>query len=436
MEWWMSLGLIAIALVILLCTGLPIAFCFMAVTLGALYFMMGGIKAWSLLAASAESSIESFVLVAIPLFTLMGSILFRSGVIHLLFDAIDAWLGKLPGRLCIVSLVGGAILAAMTGSAIGATATLSSTLYPEMTKRGYDTKLSVGSLMVSGILASIIPPSGLAIVLGSVAHISIAKLLIGGIVPGIMLAIFYITYVIIISTIRPRMAPVYVTAQLSLPTKIKRTLLALPFLLVIIAALGVMFIGWATPSEAAGTGALSCFIVAGAYGRLSYKVIKNSFSETVGISAMIFIMFVGALAFSQVLAMTGLINEFTSVVIGLPLSPILMFISMQLILFVLNMFMDSLPCIMLTVPVFFPVVYAMHIDPIWFSIVFLVNCVLGMISPPIGMVLFTAMGVIPGLKTRDVYLASTPFVLLSVLGIVIMIAFPIVCTWLPGFVNQ
>ena len=219
MEWWLTLTILVGSLVILLCTGLPVAFCFILLSTAGLFFYAGGEKALVLVAQSAYTSLGSFSVVPIAMFILMGDILLHSGVIPELLDAVDVWIGRFAGGLCLVCVVVSALVAAMTGSVVGVVAMLGPTLVPEMVRRGYDRKLSIGTLLGGAILAPIIPPSSLAVLEGSVGQISIAKLLIGGIVPGLLLASLFAGYIIVIVRIKPQLVPSYVPKEDRLPNR-------------------------------------------------------------------------------------------------------------------------------------------------------------------------------------------------------------------------
>jgi len=435
MDWQLILAIMMGLLIILFLTGLPIAFTFFALTIIGLFWFKGGEVALALLATSAHTSIGTFTLVALPLFILMGEALSHGGVVSILTEIVDVWIGRIRSRLCIVCLGAGTILAAMTGAAIGGAVVLGTTLFPEMDRQGYNMRLSIGTIMGSGILAAIIPPSMLAVLLGSLAKVSIAALFIGSILPGLLMVGLFLAYILILTRARPEMAPAYTGPKLSLPEKMKVSVRILPFVLIIFSVMGVIMLGIATPSEAAATGVVSCYVVIAIFKRMSWAVVKNSLLATMSTTAMIFLLFAGSISFSQVLAITGVTAGLTEYVVGLGLSPIVMFILMQLLIFVLCMFIDAISIMMITVPIFFPVVLGLGIEPVWFGVVYLINIVVGAMTPPFGLVLFATKGVIPKATVEDVFQASIPFVALTVLAMAMMIAFPQIVLWLPSVIR-
>ncbi|MFC1968331.1 TRAP transporter large permease subunit [Chloroflexota bacterium] len=434
MDWWLILVLILGLLLILFATGLPVAFAFLALNILGLFFLVGGEKALLLLATSAYTSIASFVLIAVPLFILMGEILFHSGVVSVILEAVDHWIGRLRARLCLVAVGAGTILSAMTGSTLGDVALLGATLLPEMDQRGYDKKLSTGSILASSTIAAIIPPSGLAVLLGSLGGISIAGLLIGGIIPGLLLALSYTAYIIGITWIRPQLAPIHIGPHISLLDKLRDLLRIAPFGIIIFLVLGTILLGIASPSEAAAMGAFGCFIVAAFHKRLNFAVVKKSLSATMDVFGMVFIILVGSIAFSQVLSITGATRALTELVAALPLPLIVMFIIMQLAVFIMGMFIDSLSIMMITLPIFMPVTEALHIDPIWFGIVYLINIVCGGKTPPFALMLFVIKGVAPDTSMGQIYRGVVPFILTDIMGMALIMAFPAIALWLPRLV--
>ncbi|MFC2069521.1 TRAP transporter large permease subunit [Chloroflexota bacterium] len=262
MEWSLLLLFIFGGLILLLLTGLPISFCFLLINLIGVYIFWGGGVGLSQLILSLFSSIARFNLMAIPLFILMGEFMFRSGLGFDVIRAIDRWLGRLPGRLGLVAVGAGTLFSTTTGSTLGSCAMLGTLLTPEMEKHGYKTPISIGAIMGSGGLAMVIPPSGIAVFLATVAETSVGKLLIAGVVPGIIIAILYSSYIILRCWLQPSIAPSYTPPHISLKEKLIPTLrVVLPLAFIIFMVLGLIFVGVATPAEAAATGVLGTLIV-------------------------------------------------------------------------------------------------------------------------------------------------------------------------------
>ncbi|MDP6179532.1 MAG: TRAP transporter large permease subunit, partial [Desulfatiglandales bacterium] len=287
MEWYSILLLIFSGLVVLMATGMPIAFCFLLINVLGMFFFFGGEAGLRQLTISLVDSITLFTLLPLPLFILMGEVMFRSGVAPNMLDAIDKWLGRLPGRLGLLAVGGGSVFASLSGASVASTAMLGSVLVPEMEKRGYRKPMSLGPILGSGGLAIMIPPTSLGVLLGAIAQISIGQILIAIIVPGLLMAFLYSGYILIRCHLQPSIAPSYDVPPVPLSVKLTAFLrYILPLGSIIFLVTGVIFVGVATPSEAAATGAAGTFLLTAAYGRLSRDVVRKSFMGTVQITVM------------------------------------------------------------------------------------------------------------------------------------------------------
>lgn len=430
------LGLLFAMLLVGLSTGLPVAFTFMGINIVGLYFFVGGTTALTLLAGSAFDSVANFALSPIPLFILMGEVLLRSGLATLCIDAVDVWVGRLPGRLAFVAVGGGTIFGALSGSSMAATAMLGSTMAGEMERRGYKPQMSVASILAAGGLDVLIPPSALGVLLAVLANVSVGKLLIAAVVPGLVLAAIYAVYFIGRARLQPHLAPPYEVEGMSLRMRLGtlRHLVPLSGLMVVVT--GFIFMGIATPSETAAMGAVASAMMAAAYGKLNWSVVRASMLATVHTAAMVFLIIVGSKAYSQLMAITGAATGFVEWVTTLPLTPILMVIGMNIIVLILGCFIDQLSIMLITVPVFMPIVATLGLDPIWFAVILLVNLELAGITPPFGLQLFVMKGVRPQLKMTEIYVAAIPIVFLQILAIGLFIIFPPLSTWLPGLMFQ
>lgn len=422
--------------IFLMMQGMPVAFSFLAVNLVVLYFVMGE-SGLTQLSLSIFDSLTKFSLTPIPLFTLMGEVLYHSGLALRTLDVVSKWLGAIRARLTILSIVSGAIFAALSGSTIANTAMLGSLMLPEMRQRGYSKPMTIGPLMASGSLAMIIPPSALTVLLGSLASISIGKLLIGGIVPGIMLAAMYVAYVYIRCLINPKLAPPYEVATVSSSERIAALLKdTVPVGGIIFLVTGLIFLGVATPTEAAALGALGALFLARIYGKLTFDVLKKSMTGTLVVAVMTFMIIAGSGAFSQLMAYTGATRGLVATAVAVPLAPILIFISMQFVVLILGAFIEQVSIMMITLPMFMPLVTTFGFDPVWFGIVMLINLELAMLSPPFGMLLFVMKGVAPpDITMGDIYKSAIPFAALDLVAMAILIVFPPVATWLPYLVK-
>ncbi len=436
MEWWVPLLFIVGIFLVLLAVGLPVFLAFTVVDVLGIYFLWGGGAGLSQLIHSIFSSISSFVLLPVPLFVLMGELLFQSGVFVRALDTLDKWMGRLPGRLCILSVGGGTLFSTLSGSSMGTSAMLGSLLLPEMEKRGYHKTIAIGSCM-SGALAMIIPPSALAVIMGSLMEVSIGKLLISGVVPGLLMAAMYVTYIVVRCTVQPSLAPDYSPEQTPWSEKISAFVKhVLPFGTIIFVVTGLIFAGLATPTESAGMGVVATAAVVAAYRRLSIDIIRKSVESTLRITVMMFMILTGSTAFSQILAFTGASRGLVELVVNFPFPDIMIVGVMQLLMIILGTFMEPVSIMMITFPVYMPIVNAFGFDPIWFGLLTLINMEIGMKTPPFGMVLFVMKGVVPPKTTMmDIYRSVTPFVTIDMAAMLLIMIFPTIATILPSLMK-
>ncbi|MEJ8570619.1 TRAP transporter large permease [Microbaculum marinum] len=433
MDWWIVLiGMFAMLLV-LFATGLPIFLSFLVLNLAALFYLTGSFGGVLLIVNSMFDTGTSFSLAAIPLFILLGEILFRSGSINILFNAVDAMIGNIRARLYAVAIVLSTIFGALSGSAMAVAAMMGSSLLPEMRSRGYGRDLSIGALLAGASLAPIIPPSVMAVVLGILAKVSIAALLIAGILPGILLAIAFFLYVAVRGRINPALAPV--SDRVALPARERGMLVlrALPFLLIIASILGFILGGIATPTEAAAVGCVTAAIVCTIFSELTWRKMVECLRSTAAITTVITIIMVSSVSFSQVLNMTGATFKLVSAATALDLPAWAMFVLLQILPFVLCMFIDQIALMIMLVPLYGPIVLALGFDPIWFWTIFLINMSIGGITPPFGYTLFALHGVTRDVPLQAIFRAVVPFIGIFILVIVILALFPSIILFLPSF---
>jgi len=378
------------------------------------------------LIASLQASVSTFSLLPIPLFILMGVILFESGMGTRAIFVLEKWFGRMPGRLSLLSVGAATLFSAMNGSTLATTAMLGSALVPEMEKAGYHKSMTMGPILGSGGLAMIIPPSDMAVVLAALAHVSIAGLLMAGIVPGLIIAAFYTAYIVGRCHFQRSVAPAYDVTPVPLSEKVITTAkYVLPFGLVIFGVIGVMLLGLATPSEAAATGALSSVFLVAVYRRLNWQVIKRTFLGVLDIAGMVFLIILTSVAFSQILAFSGATRGLIEFVTQLAVAPIILIMAMQVAVLILGCFMAAMPIMMICLPIFMPVVNTLGFDPIWFCLMFLINLEVGQETPPFGFLLFVMKGVAPpGTTMKEVYTAAIPFVIIDMAVIGLIFAFP------------
>lgn len=434
MDWSTTLMLMLSVIMFILLSGIPVAFAFLLFNLlGVVYFM--GPQGVTMLSVSLFSSIAKFIIAPVPLFILMGTLLFHSGMAKRVIDVMDDWMGRMPGRLSVLTLVSGTVFATLSGSTIATSGTLGTLLIPEMQDRGYKKVMAIGPIMGVGGLAMIIPPSALAVVLGGLGKISIGKLLIGGILPGLLIAMLYLTYIIGRCSLQPSLAPVYTISPATFSRKVKNTFkYAVPMLAIIIAVLGSIFFGIATPTEAAALGAVTSLILCVLYRKLDWKTLKNASLSAVEVTTMVFMIIAGSTAFSQILAFSGVSRELIQLIINLDVSPMLILLGMLLTTLVLGTFMEQIAIMMITLPVYMPVIRAMGFDDVWFGILMLINIEIALTTPPFGMICFVMKGVAPkGTTMSEVYWAAIPFIICDIIAIALIIFFPSIVTFLPSF---
>ncbi len=438
MDWPFVILIIFGSLGLLMATGMPVAFCFMIINVVGMYILFGGKVGIDQLILSIYSSLATFILEPIPLFILMGETMFHSGLGTNVVNTLDKLMGKIPGRLSLLAVGAGTILATLTGVSVASTALLGSILIPEMEKRGYKKAMTLGPILGSGGLAIMIPPSALAVFLGAIGEISIGKLLIAIIFPGLLMAVLYSAYIIIRCSLQPHLAPSYEIPSLPFKEKIYALVKnVLPIGIIIFLVIGVILLGIATPSEGAATGTLGVFIMAYLQKRLNWEVIKKSVLGTLTTTGMIFLIIAFAKAFSQILSFTGATQGMSEFAINLQVHPVIIFIGMQIIILILGCFINVDAIILLTIPIFMPIVSALNFDRVWFGTISLINLEMALITPPFGLCLFVMKGVAPPDTTiGDIYRASLPFIGLQILTMALIIIFPSIALWLPGLMAK
>lgn len=433
MDWQLVLILMLGSLVGLLIIGLPVAFAFIAVNLAGAYFILGGESGLVQMARNSVQSVTTFSLVPIPLFILMGEILFQTRVAHRAIDAIDRVVTRIPGRLSVVSVFAGTIFAALSGSTIANTAMLGSTLLPSMLKRGYHPTLAIGPIMASGAIAMLIPPSALAVLLASLAGMSIAGLLVAGIVPALILSALCIVLIVTVSLIRPDLAPADDLPPMTLAERWKPFLTdVVPLSGIFVVVIGSLLGGFATPTESAALGCIASVIVGLAYRSMTFQNLAVAVMETVKLSVMILFIIAASQTFSQILSFSGATGGLTKLIVTMDFSPLQVLIGMIVILLFLGCFIDQVSMLMVTIPVFVPLARAAGIDDLVLGVVYLLTLEIALLTPPFGLLLFVMQGVAPDwIKMRHIYAAVAPFIAIKLFVLGLVVAFPLIGTWLP-----
>lgn len=436
MEWLYPFTFIFGGLVVLLGMGIPVALGFLIINLIGTYLFMGagGLETMTF---NIYDALASFTLVPVPMFILMGEFLFNSDISKEALDVFDHWMSRIPGRLALVAVAGGVLFAFLSGSSIASAAALGALLVPEMRKRGYSKSMSIGPLLGSGQLAVIIPPSLLIVVLGNLADISIAKLLVAGIVPGILLATIYAVYIIGRCWLNPSLAPRFETAPVPFLKKIGMTLRYLvPLGVVIFLVLGVIFVGVATPSEAAALGAMGSLGLAFCYRKVNWAFMKKSLLGTANASGMILLILAGSTAFAQLLSFTGASKGLVELVKGAQFHAMVILFGMIVIWIILGCIIDQISIMMISIPIFMPIARMLAFDPLWFGIIALFVIEMGVVTPPFGLLLFVMKGVSGDDTTMgDIIQAAMPIICLELLAVLLLVLFPVIVQVLPRWMG-
>lgn len=434
MEWYIFLPIYILALITVLLLRIPVAFGIFGVGIVSSLLIFGDIETTSrLLSLSVISSVNSFTFTAIPLFILMGEVLFRSRIAQDAIVEISKMLHRVPGRLPMVAIAGGSAFGLLSGSSLANTALLSRTLLPQMKQAGYSTHISAGSILAAGGLAMVFPPSALAILWGGVANVSIGPLLIAGIVPGVMMAIGYVALVLWHSRKKgdaPRLSEESHRPLAETFRGIVKNLL-LPGLLAL-SVLVIIFVGIATPTEAAAFGAIASIIIAFAAGRFSVHDLMSAGKSSVRITGTIFILVMASTLYSQIMAYMGATTGLVAWVSSSIANSAVMLLLIVFLLVLLSCFIDQASIMLITAPLLMPIALQFGWDPVWFSIIVLVTLQIGNISPPFGMGLFVMKSTASWIPMMTLYRAAIPWIISDLVVILILCLFPILVTFLPA----
>jgi tripartite ATP-independent transporter DctM subunit len=437
MSWQMASLLLLGGSTVLLFIGMPVAFSFIAINLLGAMLFLGGDAGLHQLVRNSGAAVVNFSLTPIPLFILMGEVLFHTGLAVNVIDGVERLIRQVPGRLAVVAVVAGTVFSAISGSTIATTAMLGSLMLPVMLARGYHPTMATGPIMAIGAVDMLIPPSALTVLLGSLSGISISKLLIGGVVPGLILSVAFVAYIVVRVKTNPALAP---------PTPIEErvgwakyrllVLYVIPLISIFVVVIGAMSGGIATPTESAALGALATMALALAYRAINASILLKALRGTVAISGMILFIILGATTFSQILSFSGATEGIVSSILGKGLSPFAVLTGMMLLLVFLGLFVDQVSMMLITLPVFMPIVQRLDIDLIWFGVLYLICMQLGLLLPPHGLLLMTMKGVAPPQVTMaHIFRAVVPYVGMSLLLLLLLILFPAVATWLPALLG-
>jgi tripartite ATP-independent transporter DctM subunit len=428
---WLTIILFG-SLVVLLVAGLPLVFAIGGV---ATFFiiLLWGPHALPILANRTYMAMDMFLLVAVPMFIFMGAMLQRCGIAEDMYELMYHWMAGLRGGLAAGTVLICTMFAAMVGISGAATTSMGLIALPSMLRRGYRKELAIGCISAGGSLGILIPPSVLMIILALTSRVSIGQLFIAGILPGLLLSFLFVSYILIRAYFQKDLAPaVPVESRLPLASRLKLLAGLLIPIGLIFAVMGSMFFGIATPSEASAIGALGAIVSAAIKRSLTWPNFTSALFITLRLSAMVIWIVFAASVFTSLYAVTGAASLVSTLIKDVG-DPWMVIMTMVLILFVLGMFFDPAGIVLLTAPIFFPIVISLGFDPLWFAIIFVINMELAYLTPPFGFNLFYMKAVTPpGITMMDIYKSQTPFVLLMFLGLVLCMVFPGIILWLPS----
>ncbi|MCI0507612.1 MAG: TRAP transporter large permease subunit [Gammaproteobacteria bacterium] len=435
MEVWATIMLLVLIAVLML--GYPVAF-----SLGAVALLFGGVflglDFFALLPLRIWGIMSNFTLLAVPLFVFMGVLLEKSGLAEELLETMSESFGKLQGGMGVSIVIVGALLAATTG-VVGATVvTMAIIALPVMLKNGYQTELATGTIAAAGTLGQIIPPSIILVLLGDVIGVPVGRLFMGAVMPGLLLVAFFIIYILLIARLKPHYAPPTVSSRKSsrrLWQRIMKSLL--PPLFLVVAVLGSIFFGFASPTESAAIGALGAMLLAATHKKLTLQNLQDSMRSTTRMTSMVFLILIGATAFGLVFRGMGGDEIVKDVMTGLPGGEWgFLFVSM-LLLFVLGFFLDFIEIIFIVVPILAPIALLMGVDLMWFAVLIAMNLQTSFLTPPFGFSLFYLKAAAPpSVRMQQVYRGIVPFVAIQVVVLTILMVFPRFTQWLPDLMDS
>lgn len=432
-SWLVPFVALIGGLLVFMGLGLPVALAFFTINLIGVFLLMGGDVGIGQMLSNATTAVSTYALAPVPLFLVMGSLFFHSGLARRVLDAIDLLIGRVPGRLSYLTVTSGTVFAALSGSSLANTGMLGALLVPEMMRRGYKKHMALGPILGSGGLAVIIPPSTLAVLLGSLARIDIGALLIAGLLPGVILAVMYAVLIYGQVRLDPDAAPRYEVAPVPLA---KRLFIVardvLPMGVIVAAVVGSILTGFATPTESGALGTFAVLLLALAFRALSLESIRKAIVDATRVTGMTFLLITASSTFAQLLAFSGASSGLVRWATGMELDGTTMLIAMLAVLLLLGMFMDQVSMMLITLPVFVPIALSLNFDMVWWGLVMLLMLEVSFTTPPFGLLLFVMQGVAPaGTRLTEVALAAMPYIVCVFILIALLILMPELATWLP-----
>lgn len=426
-------GLAVVLLLVLITLRTPI---FVALAVSGIAGLIGldGLSGVELVPLSLVAQLQNYALVAAPLYILLGEVLAVSGLGRDLFGAAYRWLNRMPGGLGVSAVGSSTVFGAMSGVSISSVAVIGRMAVPEMLARGYRPSFASGSVAASGALAMLIPPSLMFILYSSVTGVSIAELFAGGVIPGLLLAAFMILYVVVRAKTSPREAPV-ADERFTWQERFAALTKISPALVLIVLVLGSIYTGFATPTEAAAVGALAAFAVTGwVYRKLGWANLRTIFVSTAHVTASILAIVGAAFVFTQMLVVARVPDAVSEFVVGLDTSPYLVIAAMMLVLVLLGCLVDAASLLLVVTPILVPAIEGLGFDPLWFGVLLVVNLEMAVITPPVGLNLYTMKSVVPELDLADIFRGILPYLAIEAGMLALVTAVPELATWLPGLI--
>ncbi|MFC3167794.1 TRAP transporter large permease subunit [Paracoccus fontiphilus] len=434
MDWTLSGAILIGGLIVSMGIGLPVALGFFLINVIGVFLFMGGYRGIDQMIANATVAVSTYSLAPVPLFLVMGSLFFHSRLARRVLDAIDVMIGRLPARLSFLTVTSGTVFAALSGSSLANTGMLGSLMVPEMVKRGYKKHMAMGPILGSGGLAVIIPPSTLAVLFGSLAQIDIGGLLVAGLLPGLVLAVLYCILIYVQAKWDPEAAPSYDYIPLPMAERVSifsRDIL--PMVVIVMAVVGSILTGFATPTESGALGIVAVAVLALFFRALDMKGVVAAVTDAARVTGMTFLLITASSTFAQLLAFSGASSGMVGWATSLEMGPTQMLLMMALILLVLGMFMDQVSMMLITLPIFVPIAVNLQFDMIWWGLIMLLMLEVSFTTPPFGLLLFVMHGVAPsGTTLPEVARAALPYILCVFLLIALVMLFPPLATFVPS----
>jgi C4-dicarboxylate transporter, DctM subunit len=420
------------ALLVLGASGFPVAVVMIVITTCSIYALLGP-QMFGPLSDLAWTTMNNFILIAMPLYILLGDIMLRSRITERMYQSLAVWMERVPGGLLHSNIMACSLFAASTGSSIATAATMGTVALPELHARGYDKRLSFGSIAAGGTLGILIPPSINLVIYGVLTDTSIGRLLIAGVIPGLLLAATFMLTIAVFALVKPEVAPLKKTMAIPLSEKIASLKSLAPPLLVVFTVIGTIYAGLATPTESAALGVIMAAALAVWYGGLSIPMLNECFRSTLRTTGMIIAIITAAFLMNFVVGYLGIPQDIAEWVRSLGLSPIAVLWILLLMYGILGCFLEALSMMVTTIPIVAPLVISLGVDPVWFGVFIVLVTELALITPPVGMNLYVVQGIRTDAGSiNDVIVGALPFVVTLVLFTILMMYFPKIVLWLPN----